>query len=157
MPFGATKAARAASEMEMLVSCEDSSVIQNERTRILHCTRGFSHIGESGRGWVVGCFEPPRGRLVSQTTFGVWRNWWDYWGMTRHPAPHSTPLIRIFFWTFTVVYVLAALFAHYVGLRTRTYGAWPTTTYEPLSWIHSFEFALLISLIASIWIVIKWK
>jgi hypothetical protein len=77
--------------------------------------------------------------------------------MTRHPAPHTIPLIRILFWTFTVVYVLAALFTHYIGLRTRTYGAWPMTTYEPLSWINSFEFALLISLITSIWVGIKWK
>jgi len=77
--------------------------------------------------------------------------------MTRHPDPHRTPLIRIVFWTFTVVYILAALFTHYIGLRNRTYGAFPTTTYDPLSWTNSCEFALLIALIATIFVGIKWK
>jgi ABC-type sugar transport system permease subunit len=77
--------------------------------------------------------------------------------MKRHPAPHRTPLARIVFWTFVVVYVLAALFEHYIGLRNRVYSAFPTTTYEPLSWTNSCELALLIALIASIWVGIKWK
>jgi hypothetical protein len=77
--------------------------------------------------------------------------------MPRKTTQRSTPLVRIFSWTFIVVYVLAALFAHYIGLRNRTYDAWPTTTYEPLSLTHAFEFALLIALIASIWVSIKWR
>jgi hypothetical protein len=73
--------------------------------------------------------------------------------MPRKATQHST--VRIFAWTFVVIYVLAALFAHYVGLGNRTYGAWPTTTYEPLSWAHAFAFALLIALITSIWVSMK--
>ena len=75
--------------------------------------------------------------------------------MPRKTTQRSSPLVRIFSWTFIVVYVLTALFAHYIGLRNHTYGTWPTTTYEPLSWTHAFEFALLTALITSIWVTIK--
>jgi len=76
--------------------------------------------------------------------------------MPRKTTQHSWPLVRIFSWTFIVVYVLTALLAHYIGLRNRTYyGAWPITTYEPMSWTHAFEFALLTALITSIWVTIK--
>ena len=75
--------------------------------------------------------------------------------MPRHSTPPSTPLVRIFFWTFIVVYVLVALFMHYIGWKHRTYGAWPMTTYERLSWTHAFEFAFLAALIASVWISIR--
>jgi hypothetical protein len=75
--------------------------------------------------------------------------------MTRKVSPLKPSLVVIFSGTFAVVYVMAVLFAHYFGLRNRTYGAWPRTTYESLSWTHAFEFALPVALIASIWATIK--
>ena len=77
--------------------------------------------------------------------------------MPRKATQHSTPLVRIFFGTFIVTYVLAALFAHYIGFRNRILGPFPITTYEPLSWTHASEFALLIAFIISIWVSIKWR
>lgn len=77
--------------------------------------------------------------------------------MPRKAEHYSTPLFRIFFWTFVITYVLAALFAHYIGFRNRILGPFPITTYEPLSWTHASEFALLTALIVSIWVSIKWR
>ena len=64
-------------------------------------------------------------------------------------------MATVFSRAFAIVYVLAVLFTHYIGLRDRTYGPWPRTTYESLSWTHAFEFALPVALIVSIWAAMK--
>jgi hypothetical protein len=87
-------------------------------------------------------------------TFGVWRNWWDYWNIMRDSLSKKTRF-RVFFRVLSLAYLLIFFGAHYLGLRWWWDGQTRTTIYP--SWKQSAEWAIVVALGTAVWTTATWK